>query len=154
MVRYYNAADYYGYCKRRLKVNIIAFTPEIDCDQTAMGLPPVCSISHSYNFGETLASWRKFWGTSATLSGIKREWYVCMWLLCYFVDSFTPRFYSLIPNESNSIPQESGKVPTAQSIRHARHRLATWVSSFSDWGSVGRRNYLVTRHWSTFNING
>jgi hypothetical protein len=26
---------------------LIAFTPEIDCDQTAMGLPPVTSATHS-----------------------------------------------------------------------------------------------------------
>jgi hypothetical protein len=26
---------------------LIAFIPELDCDQTAIGLPPVCSITHS-----------------------------------------------------------------------------------------------------------
>jgi hypothetical protein len=33
-------------CLRRLKTNgLIGLTPEIDCDQTAMGLPPVTSVS-------------------------------------------------------------------------------------------------------------
>jgi hypothetical protein len=38
-------------------IGLIAFTPEIDCDQTAMGLPPVTSaVFLTANFGKTWAS--------------------------------------------------------------------------------------------------
>jgi hypothetical protein len=61
----------------------------MDCDQAAMGLPPVTSAVFvlSYHFGKMIAwaSWRNIRDVSATSSGIKREWYVCM----FFVFSFS-----------------------------------------------------------------
>jgi hypothetical protein len=38
---------------------LIAITPEIDCNKTAMGLPPVTSaVFLIANFGKTWVSWR------------------------------------------------------------------------------------------------
>jgi hypothetical protein len=44
-----------------------------------MGLPPVTfALFLITNFGKTWVSRRNIWDTSATPSGIKREWYVCI----------------------------------------------------------------------------
>jgi hypothetical protein len=60
---------------------LTALTPEVDCDQTAIGLPPVTSAVFliASNFGEMCVSRRNIWDVSATPSGMKREWYVCMY---------------------------------------------------------------------------
>jgi hypothetical protein len=52
-----------------------------------MGLPPVTSVVFliaKLNFSKTWASRRNIWEASATPSGIKRKWYVCMyvWYRC------------------------------------------------------------------------
>jgi hypothetical protein len=51
---------------------LIALTPEIDCNTIAMGLQPVTS-----------AVSRNISDTSATPSGIKHKWYVCMYVFMY-----------------------------------------------------------------------
>jgi hypothetical protein len=51
----------------------------MDCDQTAMGLPPVTSavLFIAKQFGKT--SLRNIWDASTTPSAMKREWYdVCI----------------------------------------------------------------------------
>jgi hypothetical protein len=58
---------------------LTALAPEIDRSQTAIGLPPVMSTEFVSKFGKTWASQKKIWYASATLSGIKHEWYVCMY---------------------------------------------------------------------------
>jgi hypothetical protein len=68
---------FYG-CRKAIK-ELIALTPEIDSDQTAMGLPPVTSaVILITNFGKTWASRTNIWDASA---GKKREWYVCMYIM-------------------------------------------------------------------------
>jgi hypothetical protein len=60
-------------------IGLIAFIPEVDCDQMAMGLPAVTSAVFfimANNFGKTWVSRRNVCCASATPSGIKREWYV------------------------------------------------------------------------------
>jgi hypothetical protein len=57
------------------------YTRERDCDQMAMGLPPVTSaVLLINNFGKTWASLRNICDASATLSEIMRKWYVCMYV--------------------------------------------------------------------------
>jgi hypothetical protein len=66
---------------------LIALTPEIDYNKTAMGLPPVTSVVFLITkFGKTWVSRRNIWDTSATPSGIKREWYVCMYKFFFFTE--------------------------------------------------------------------
>jgi hypothetical protein len=48
----------------------------MDCDQTAMGLPPVTSAVFSKLFGKIWVSRSNIWDVLATPSGIKREWHV------------------------------------------------------------------------------
>jgi hypothetical protein len=55
----------------------MALTPEIECSKTAMGLPPVTfAVFFLANFSKIWVSRRNIWNTSASPSGIKREWYV------------------------------------------------------------------------------
>jgi hypothetical protein len=67
---------------KKASKGLIAFTSEIDCDQTTTGLPSVLSavLLIAKYFGKTWASWRNFWDASATPSGIKHECYVCMYV--------------------------------------------------------------------------
>jgi hypothetical protein len=62
---------------RGCRKGLIALIPEIDCDPTAMGLPPVTSALS--NFGKTWVSQRNILEASVTPSGMKHEWYICMY---------------------------------------------------------------------------
>jgi hypothetical protein len=61
---------------------VTAFTPEIDCDQAAMGLPPVTSAVFliAKQFLQNEGVWEKYPDASATPSGIIHEWYKCMYV--------------------------------------------------------------------------
>jgi hypothetical protein len=59
-----------------------------------MGLPPVTSaVFLIANFGKTWLSLRNIWDTSATPSGIKREWYV---YVCIYVIRGNSYFLSFL----------------------------------------------------------
>jgi hypothetical protein len=63
---------------------LIALTPEIDCNTIAMGLQPVTS-----------AVSRNISDTSATPSGIKHKWYVCMYVCIRLCCITTKALYGL-----------------------------------------------------------
>jgi hypothetical protein len=52
--------------------------PEIDCDQTAIGLPSATSAVFliAKQFWSSVGVWEEYLDVSATPSGIKREWYL------------------------------------------------------------------------------
>jgi hypothetical protein len=56
---------------------LIALTPEIDCDQTGKGIPPVTTAVFTQS--QIIVVEREISEMSLVpLRGIKREWYVCM----------------------------------------------------------------------------
>jgi hypothetical protein len=58
---------------------LIALMPETDCDQTAIGLPPITSAAFLIAILVIAKqSGRNIRDASSTPSGIKRERYVCM----------------------------------------------------------------------------
>jgi hypothetical protein len=61
---------------------ITTLSPEINYDPAAIDLPPVISavFLRAY-FGKMWASRKNISDASATPSGIKREWYVCMFMI-------------------------------------------------------------------------